>query len=425
MSSPQFPRNVTKFDLYPISSGTFQSLLGGLVELAYYESILDLTVRVSATFADTGSGGKSLIEDLVAGNKCDIKMSDEKGNKIDFTNTRSLRLKQSRNMIQDTSKSSYVLDLYCKDFITNQVDSALVLKRYSGRISDTIESIMKTDYIKSSFPLLIDETTNSLEVIGNRRKPFSVISELATKSVAENAPGYLFYQTYDGYNFRSIDRLFSQDPKRKLIFNNTSDMPSGYDAKILEYSFDIGVDLDKKIESGSIGKSKLISFDFYENVYEGELDNENEFDADSQFSDKFSGGKEPLKFPTDLGLDKTKTYTRLKDIGINPAGGNATNQLEKSKEVDFDINNIVRQATVRYNSLFNIKLSITIDGDLGLRAGDMLYCDFPELNEDQVKISRRKSGLYMIVDIATLINPEGIFTRLNLVRDSEGRKPSR
>ena len=64
MSSPQFPRNVTKFDLYPISSGAFQSLLGGLVEIAYYESILDLTVRMSATFVDTGERYEKILNDV-------------------------------------------------------------------------------------------------------------------------------------------------------------------------------------------------------------------------------------------------------------------------------------------------------------------------------------------------------------------------
>ena len=33
--------------------------------------------------------------------------------------------------------------------------------------------------------------------------------------------GYLFFQTRDGFNFRSIDRIFKGDVTKKYIYNNT------------------------------------------------------------------------------------------------------------------------------------------------------------------------------------------------------------
>jgi hypothetical protein len=99
-------------------------------------------------------------------------------------------------------------------------------------------------------------------------------------------------------------------------------------------------------------------------------------------------------------------------------------QLQKSKQNDFDIDAIIRQSAMRYNQLFTQKLSLTIPGDYGLHAGDLVYCDFPEITQKNFKsVSQRKGGLYMIVDLSHLVTTNKTFTRLNLVRESIGRKP--
>lgn len=425
--------NIKKFEITK-NSGSPVDLTGAgvLTELVYYESILDLTVRATATFVDTGNrtsgDGISLVEELTAGNKTTIRVEDSYGTSLTFTGDKHFRVKRPRNIIQDTLKSTFTVDLYSREFITNEEEGkSLVQKRYSGKVTDTIEKIVKQDCLKSEKPLLIDESINTLEVIGRRRKPFSVITELASKCVPDiqgafgDLAGYFFYETYDGYNFRSIDKLFMQSPKKKLIFNNTTGIPQGYDAKIFEYSFDMGVDLDNKLKSGSIGKSGLITLDTFGNAYQGE--NQNEFDSSNQFKGNNNAGKEQVEFPSDLNLDITKIYTKIPDIGINPPGKNAKEQLENSQKVNFDLDKIVRQSKARYNNLFNVKLSIAIAGDLSLRAGDLIHCDFPEVSDKKNPvISKKKSGLYMIVDIATLFNSAGTFTRINLVRDTVGRK---
>ena len=82
----------------------------------------------------------------------------------------------------------------------------------------------------------IEDTENKYNFLGVTKKPFWTITWLAKKSVANNkgkSAGYLFYETYDGFNFKSIDGLFSQKSKGKYIFNNKSDLPVEYDGKIL------------------------------------------------------------------------------------------------------------------------------------------------------------------------------------------------
>ena len=99
-------------------------------------------------------------------------------------------------------------------------------------------------------------------------------------------------------------------------------------------------------------------------------------------------------------------------------------QLTHSKEeVNFNVDEIMRQSSARYNNLFNTKVSMTIPADFGLHAGDLIYADFPEVSNKQTQdVSKNKGGIYMIVDIGHRISKNSSYTSLHLVRESLGRK---
>ena len=81
---------------------------------------------------------------------------------------------------------------------------------------------------------------------------------------------------------------------------------------------------------------------------------------------------------------------------------------------------------MRYNNLFSIKLSVAIAGDMSLRAGDIIHCDFPEISDKKnTLVSQKKSGVYMVVDVCHRLSKNSCYTRMNLVRESIGRKPTK
>ena len=63
----------------------------------------------------------------------------------------------------------------------------------------------------------VEKTTNKYGFIGNMRKPFTVLTWLASKSVpnvsGDATAGFLFYQTQRAYHFRSIEKLIKQGNK--------------------------------------------------------------------------------------------------------------------------------------------------------------------------------------------------------------------
>jgi hypothetical protein len=168
--------------------------------------------------------------------------------------------------------------------------------------------------------------------------------------------------------------------------------------------------------------TELRNFDFYQFQYKGE--GENQFDPSAQFDTDNIAGLDPINLG-DWGGKSTRINFKFKDIGVLPSGRTTEDQLKNSKTQNFDIDDIIRQSSNRYNNLFNVKLSIAIFGDFGLHVGDLVHCDFPEVSsKNNTEISSKKSGLYMIMDLCHYISPTSpTYTRLNLVRDSIGRKP--
>lgn len=434
--------NITTFDVYS-NYGKKVPFLGGIAELHLYESILDDTVRATALFTDTGNRegeiGASALEredvQLTAGEKTDLVVEDNYGQTLKYTDDYHLRIKEVRNIIEHTQKVVYTIDFYSKEAIDNELVENRVVKRYDGKITDAVDQILKRDCIKTPKTVDIDAGLNRYNFLGNTEKPFDKIHLLASRCVPEiqdaqtNLAGYFFYEVADngkgrgGFKFKSIDKLFQQKPMRKLIFNNTTSIPLGYDGKILDYSFDNTVDLQHQLLSGGLLATQLKTFNPYTHAYE-----KTDFNSSRQLKEQNTGGLETPVIGKDINLQDKSTaiYVRQKGIGYLPSGTNVKQQLEKSKEVNFDIDNILRQSTMRYNNLFTTKLTISIPGDFGLSAGDLVHCDFPEVSKKgEQEISYRKSGLYMIVDLCHFIrsNPGQTFTRLNLVRETIGRKP--
>ena len=65
-----------------------------------------------------------------------------------------------------------------------------------------------------------------------------------------------------------------------------------------------------------------------------------------------------------------------------------------------------------------------IAGDFSLRAGDLIYCEFPKLStEPNTQVNKKSGGLYMISSLCHNLTPRETYTSLTLVRDTFGRKP--
>lgn len=419
--------NCTKFVIHSNVNGNSVEVNRGFVNIHYYESILENYVKATAIIADTGytiqKDNKlvSLIEglDLCGGEKVELHLEDGYGNQLKFSNERSLHIGRIRNRMEHTQNMVFVIDLVTKEFFTNELVETRVDERFNGPISNSVKIILE-NFLKTQKKLDIELTANDYSFNGHTEKPFYKCTWLGKRSIpgggTENSAGFFFFETYDGFKFKSIEKLL--DEKRgykKYIYNNTTDLPAGYDGKILEAVPTINIDVQQKLMIGAYG-SQVRTYDFFQNKYE-----EKEIlpDKEGKPGVNLAGKNLPI-LPQELSGKPTRVISKLQPYGV-------VQQIDKdkSKKKDYDINQTVAQAASRYNQLFTIILTIKIAGDFSHRAGDLIFCDFPELSaEKNQTYSGKNSGIYMIANVTQFIDArDGAFTQLTLVRDSYGRKP--
>ena len=204
--------NIESFQINSNTGGGSVDLSAGVVEYNYYESVLSNTISASATIVETGNEadgpGRGSLDGLPirGGERAQIKISDNQGGTLEVP----LYVNRARDAIPGTQQDLYVLDFASQEYFANT--QTRVTKRYEGKISDHISSILG-DVLPVSGEVDVDETSLEYNFIGNDRKPFYVCTWLASKSTSQSAgtggsgsiggsAGYLFYQNQKGFNFR-------------------------------------------------------------------------------------------------------------------------------------------------------------------------------------------------------------------------------
>ena len=436
--------NIGAFILQSADGSKSVDISPGIVELNYYENILSNSVSMSTTVIDTGFtdsdvGNNGIVDGLPirGGERAYIILEDNQPepNKLEFktNNENSLYVNRVRDIDPGTQQDLYSIDYVPREHFANE--QSRVVKRYDGNISDNIKAILTEPLFKEKGLLTkkevkVDDTLIDYNFIGNDRKPFYVCTWLASKSVPkdagkkDSAAGYLFYETYDGYNFRSIDALFNQEYKKKYVYINTELKPEEYDAKVLSYNIERDIDLSNNLTLGTYA-NRSIYFDFFAMDYKVR-----EYSVDDNQKDGIvTGGlDEILSVSEEFRRPISRLMSHVLDIGTLPKGKNLDEQLANWKDSPFsptyDAASTMVQSIMRYNQMFLIKISVVIPGDFSLRAGDLVYCDFPGLTvEKNTEVNKKSGGIYMIASLCHRITPRETFTSMTLVRDSFGRKP--
>jgi hypothetical protein len=386
----------------------------------------------TVSFTDSGSAidDKSALEGLpiVGSEKVEFKIKDNNNQQIKFT----FYVNKVTPVEDKTTKGLNTLHLVSKEYILN--DEVRINKRFDGRVSETVKEIL-TNFLETEKDITDIEDTTELNQIPGQWKPYYTLNWLSKKSAPSAATpgktaGFFFYETSKGYHFKSIDTLLSQEKKKSIIYNETPDsrganIPEGYDIKALTFSKDNRINIQEKMQAG-FQSTRIVLFDPGPNMKYEVLNPKATGDDGVEDSLKKGGKELPVLNPEFNRKGKNKQFSRttyiVKDTGTLPSGS-SKQQIEKSKDPNFRPELITNQAIMRYNQLYASEIEITIPGDFSLHAGDAIYFDAPSAQGDTKNddIDRQIGGLYIISALCHLINAQGTYTKLNLVRDSFGR----
>ena len=395
--------------------------LDAAADLQYSESMFSDTIEVDITFANRAGtvNGQTILEGLPLFGTEDFRLSiqDSVGNEIDV----ELNVNKVTPIRKDSLQEELSLRLTSEEFIRNEEVTSAVVRRYNGKISESVEKIL-SDKLGTEKELFIEPTNNNYNFIGNVRKPFYIINWLAKKCVPASdgkvgkTAGYMFYETSEGYHFRSIDALFAQDHIRSYVFTGTPDVmkeTDQYDGEIVRMNADNRFVANQKYRMG-VFNTKLIAFDPYNCEYS--VFNRNVFDDDDGIT---TAGKNLPTLNPKFNNEPTRTTYILKDTG-SLASGDLTEQIKQSAEVNFAAEIILNQSISRYNQFTTGLVEIVIAPDFDLHAGDAIFIDIPDTGGGST--DKFISGKYIIATLKHAIRVGKGVTKLGLIRDSVGRK---
>ena len=421
----------------------------GTVALDYYEDIFSpvitaklRVINVGNTVKNEKTGEQQSIYNglpLRGGERVAIKIAgnsstNQKAGGLDFSTKPSdyLYVSNITDVISETNKESFTLNLVSKEAFTNETIRVPIKFKPDQKINESVSKIIK-DYLKTDKTGTIEETSNRYGFIGNLRKPFTLLIWLASKAVPVSSSGknsnagFFFYQTRDGFQFRSIDSLINKEknPKKatytytqaKVNYDNDNNKIDN-DFTILNYFTTRNQNLIEKLRMGTYASHRM----FFNPLTFGFSDyNKGKFTINDYSGNDYLGS-ETLKLPKisnannqSLGESPSRLITAVLDIGTMDQGVstalNANPELYQS------------QSLMRYNILFTQVLNMTIPLNLTLRAGDMIECLFPRVSTAETKeYDEAQSGLYIIKELCHHFDVENSFTSLKLIRDTYGLK---
>jgi hypothetical protein len=420
MSSAIRPAKYEKLSI--IKNNTEVRLEGKTSSFQYYESVLSPFVTVKMSYVDTGNGTISntdrqgrvgtIYNSLpIEGEEQISFLIQSKLGELNFLQN-PLLVNGSSNSGQDSTKETIFLDLISKEGLINF--GKTLNKKYSGTIYESVNKILKDEFGIPFNSKNIEKTKRNYTFIGGGRTPLDILIDLASKSSPEQGkPGFFFFQTQDGFNFRSIDSLISQDPK--AVYKYTGAIRSTLNGednnfKIMQFSVGKNRNLINSLKTG-VYVSRHIFFDPRTFKY-----TEKYFNIENGTITKLGSNISiPSSAKQNVSSNYVRTFQHILDVGFYEQG--------IGKKYDDDPALQVAEATMRYNLLFEHVITMTVPCNPNLRAGDIIECYFEKITTDsknQGFFDENQSGKYLILHLCHYFDTKVSITSLTIVRDSYG-----
>jgi hypothetical protein len=383
------------------------NIAGGNPTITYFESIKSPAISLSLNFIDVDqlisregiTGGEYLsLRIKVQGYDKEFEIKPDK---------HLLMLNSVKNVTTSSSKQVATLEFLSVEAIINE--TSRVNQRFTGNVTDTVKKLLKDKKgIKTKKNLDSDQATNSYSFVGNLKRPFDTIQWLCSKTQSsKDGTGFLFFETLDGYVFKSIENLLDG----KAVEYKKSETPDELSGlTILENNLNQTSDIGMSCRMGMYANKTI-----YINV-----DNATLKTVDYRIESLKL--KKPPKLPNGLEKNPTRLMLRVLDKCALQKGS-------KKKEIQKENELAIYQSKsyARANLIFSQSMSVSIPFNPELRAGQMLDLRFPlrkSEGDDQDKTTYGTesdddvSGKYLISELKHNIGGNRANTEVTLIRDA-------
>jgi len=393
-------------------------------EVSIYESVISASLYCQIVVTDIGENIISSLP-LMGQEKVQLEIST-------FTEEYELNfyLYKIDGRVMQEKNQAYVMHFVSLEALYNE----------SNRIMERVDGIKSHDFLKQKLTATssngsvftrktfeADESLYPFNMYVPNWRLFDTAIWMSRRSVAtayKNSVGYLFYETIEGYKFKSIDTLFRQpaypNNNTKYTFvqaNTTAKGTTQNNYRILNYSSPKAFDIFEDLRNGAFCH-RSVYVDINNRVYKVFNTNASKYWNDMEHLGKLKPFRmdsedKSLQFPTRIVYRPT-TLTTFGWKEVDDA---------ENKNID-QVNQTYEKSIYRYYFLEYNKLEISIPGDLNIRAGNVINISIPSpkrKTDGSVEEDERMSGRYLVHSIRhTILNRTELRTTVTLTRDSFG-----
>ena len=383
-----------------------QNITAGVTDISYFEDITVPHIELKVTFVDVDqllgrlgvTGGEYIDLTVLYGDgdqtKFEIRAEDHK-----------LILNCVRDMVTDFNKQVATLEFVSVEDFVNQ--TARVNQKYTGNITETVKKLLNdSTALGTDKNLESDEAANSYSFVGNLKHPIETIQWLCPKTQAsKDSFGFLFYETFDGYNFRSIKSLLEQEPIEYKQSNKALDTQ----ATILDSNLDETNDVGINLKTGMYANRTIF------------VDIENQTLKEVDFKIDDLNIENRPKLGNKLDEIPTRLMLKISDVGVSQKGSE-----KKETQPASELDEYKNKSYIRNNLLFSQSLSISIPLNTNLRVGLVIDVKLPlkQGTDGDEKVdsygsdrTNDSSGRYLISQLMHKMGGGQSETQLKLIRD--------
>lgn len=345
-----------------------------LMSLEFYENLFNTFLTGKLVIIDTLDLLKNFI---IIGNETlniDLHTTDiDKSITLDF---KIYKINPEKTNHRGDVKRKLIELYFCSnDAIINQKIS--ISKKFSGKSENTIQTLLTT-YLSSEKTLSSDATSSDVTVYSNFWKPTKIIDFLCKISKNSDYSDYIFYETFNGFNFKTVSNLISQNAIHNIKFKTDTDSFIG-NTNIKIHKFENYFDIINLLNSGLFGTT------FYKPHDTNYSYQKNTKTLSENYDTIYTNGSSK-HFNDNLSDDSNSVSVNLYDPEISE----------------------VRLASLKL--LQNYNLTIQLNGDFGRTIGQNLNIEFPNL-DNETTLNEFFNGNWFIVGIRHIISQRNTFTQ--------------
>lgn len=446
--------------LYRVKSNETYDITDLAIRFDYFESVSSPVIAATLIIEDNGSNIVSSLP-IQGTEKIEITLIAPDDKEYKYT----LYVYKISNRFGAERFQTYTLGLISREGLINE--GIRVTKTLSGKPDQIVTDLLEKYLDIGDKKIDVEPTQFNIIFNAGKKSPFSIIQTIQPKAVPsaiktsitppkDNTPqpsssnsstselpptdsdaygkvtgsaGYFFFETKDGYVFKSIDKLCAGENSVGTYYQEPIDVNSSPDKKILDIDFLSEIDIVTKLRTGAF--SSVICFYNYstgiyeEYVYSLDKAYETMNHLGSQKGLPY-GQKEMSKYPTRVmsSILDHETWFDGEEIASPEKKDGESGAASFPDYQKY----YIAQSISRLNSLVVQKVKIKLNGAPFMKAGDTIEIMIPnQVSQDKKVVQKydpEHSGTYLISEVNHVFSPKErrCFTFLILMRDSYGMK---